>query len=118
MSDDRPPTSSPAGERTPAGDDAAGITRSTARPFERVIVVGLFTCAVLSVAVTVGIVAVLLVDTISFFSQSSLVEFLTGTVWAPGRGAGEDGQYGMLPLLSGTLMIGVGSIVVGLPWAC
>ena len=49
------------------------------------IVVGLFTCAVLSVAVTVGIVAVLLVDTISFFSQSSLVEFLTGTVWAPGR---------------------------------
>lgn len=115
MSDDRPPTSSPAGDRTPAGDDAAGITRSTARPAERVIVVGLFTCAVLSVAVTVGIVAVLLVDTISFFSQSSLVEFLTGTVWAPGQGAGEDGQYGMLPLLSGTLMIGVGSIVVGLP---
>ena len=115
MSDDRPPTSSPAGDRTPAGDDAAGITRSTARPLERVIVVGLFTCAVLSVAVTVGIVAVLLVDTISFFSQSSLVEFLTGTVWAPGQGAGEDGQYGMLPLLSGTLMIGVGSIVVGLP---
>ena len=112
---DRPPNSSPAGDRTPAGDDAAGITRSTARPLERVIVVGLFTCAVLSVAVTVGIVAVLLVDTISFFSQSSLVEFLTGTVWAPGQGAGEDGQYGMLPLLSGTLMIGVGSIVVGLP---
>ena len=115
MSDDRPPTSSPAGDRTPAGDDAAGITRRTARRGERVVVVGLFTCAVLSVAVTVGIVAVLLVDTISFFSQSSLVEFLTGTVWAPGRGAGEDGLYGMLPLLSGTLMIGVGSIVVGLP---
>jgi phosphate transport system permease protein len=80
-----------------------------------VIITALFTCAVLSVAVTVGIVAVLLVDTVSFFSQSSLVEFLTGTVWAPGAGAGEGGQYGMLPLLSGTLMIGVGSIVVGLP---
>ena len=79
------------------------------------IITALFTCAVLSVAVTVGIVAVLLVDTVSFFSQSSLVEFLTGTVWAPGAGAGEGGQYGMLPLLSGTLMIGVGSIVVGLP---
>jgi phosphate transport system permease protein len=115
LSDDRPPTSSPAGDRTPAGDDAAGITRSTARPLERVIVVALFACAVLSVAVTVGIVAVLLVDTISFFSESSLVEFLTGTVWAPGQGAGEGGQYGMLPLLNGTLMIGVGSIVVGLP---
>jgi phosphate transport system permease protein len=80
-----------------------------------VIITALFTCAVLSVAVTVGIVAVLLVDTVNFFSQSSLVEFLTGTVWAPGAGAGEGGQYGMLPLLSGTLMIGVGSIVVGLP---
>jgi phosphate transport system permease protein len=36
-------------------------------------------------------------------------------VWAPGQGAGEDGLYGVLPLLNGTLMIGVGSIVVGLP---
>jgi phosphate transport system permease protein len=80
-----------------------------------VIVIALFACAVLCVAVTVGIVAVLLVDTISFFSESSLVEFLTGTVWAPGQGAGEGGQYGMLPLLNGTLMIGVGSIAVGLP---
>jgi phosphate transport system permease protein len=80
-----------------------------------VIINALFLCAVLSVAVTVGIVAVLLVDTISFFSESSLVEFLTGTVWAPGQGAGEGGLYGMLPLLNGALMIGVGSIVVALP---
>jgi phosphate transport system permease protein len=91
------------------------IARRGTRTGERVIISALFTCAVLSVAVTVGIVAVLLVDTVSFFSRSSLVEFLTGTVWAPGAGAGEGGQYGMLPLLNGTLMIGVGSIVVGLP---
>ena len=64
----------------------AGITRRKSRTGERVIVNILFLCAVLSVAVTVGIVAVLLVDTISFFSESSLVEFLTGTVWAPGQG--------------------------------
>ncbi len=72
-------------------------------------------CAVLSVAVTVGIVAVLLVDAVEFFRESSLVDFLTGTVWAPGQGGGEGGQYGVLPLINGTLMIGVGSIVVGLP---
>jgi phosphate transport system permease protein len=112
---DRPPSSSPAGDRTPAGDGSTSITRRRGRPRERVIISALFVCAVLSVAVTVGIVAVLLVDTISFFSESSLVEFLTGTVWAPGQGAGEGGQYGMLPLLNGTLMIGIGSIVVGLP---
>jgi phosphate transport system permease protein len=91
------------------------INRRTARTGERVIINGLFVCAVLSVAVTVGIVAVLLADTVQFFRHSSLVEFLTGTVWAPGQGAGEGGRYGVLPLLNGTLMIGVGSLVVGLP---
>jgi phosphate transport system permease protein len=100
---------------TPAGDASVSVARRKARTGERLIVNALFLCAVLSVAVTVGIIAVLLVDTIEFFSQSSLFEFLTGTVWAPGAGAGEGGQYGMLPLLNGTLMIGFGSLVVGLP---
>ena len=75
----------------------------------------LFACAVLSVAVTVGIVAVLLVDTVEFFRESSLAQFLTGTVWAPGQGAGVGGRYGVLPLINGTLMIGFGSLAVGLP---
>jgi phosphate transport system permease protein len=101
--------------RTPAGDASLSVARRKARTGERLIVNALFACAVLSVAVTVGIIAVLLVDTVEFFRESSLVEFLTGTVWAPGRGAGVDGRYGFLPLLNGTLMIGVGSLFVGLP---
>jgi phosphate transport system permease protein len=92
-----------------------GIERRRSRTGEQVIVKLLFACAVLSVAVTVGIVAVLLVDAVEFFRESSIVEFLTGTVWAPGQGAGEGGSYGVLPLLNGTLMIGFGSLVVGLP---
>jgi phosphate transport system permease protein len=111
----RPPNSSPAGDRAPAGDGSLTIARRKARTGERVIVNALFTCAVLSIAVTVGIVAVLLFDTVEFFRESSLVEVLTGRVWAPGQGAGEGGQYGVLPLLNGTLMIGVGALVVGLP---
>ena len=91
------------------------IARRKVRTGERAIVNALFVCAVLSVAVTVGIVAVLLVDAVEFFRESSLVDFLTGTTWAPGQGGGEGGQYGVLPLINGTLMIGVGSIVVGLP---
>jgi phosphate transport system permease protein len=91
------------------------IARRKARTGERVIVNALFACAVLSVAVTVGIVAVLLVDAVAFFRDSSLGDFLTGTVWAPGQGSGEGGSYGVLPLLNGTLMIGVGSLAVGLP---
>ena len=91
------------------------IARRKARTGERVIVNALFACAVLSVAVTIGIVAVLLVDAVAFFRDSSLGAFLTGTVWAPGQGSGEGGSYGVLPLLNGTLMIGVGSLAVGLP---
>jgi phosphate transport system permease protein len=108
----RPPNSSPVGDHPPAGDAPPSIARRRTRIGERLIVNALFLCAVLSIAVTVGIVAVLLVDTIS---EESLAGFLTGTVWAPGAGGGEDGLYGMLPLLNGTLMIGVGSIVVALP---
>jgi len=91
------------------------IATRKARTGERVIVNALFACAVLSVAVTVGIIAVLLFDAVEFFRESSLFDFLTGTVWAPGQGGGEGGQYGVLPLINGTLMIGVGAIVVGLP---
>jgi phosphate transport system permease protein len=91
------------------------IAKRRSRTGERVVVYALFACAVVSVAVTVGIVAVLVVDAVAFFRESSLFEFLTGTVWAPGQGSGEGGEYGMLPLLNGTLMIGVGAIVVGLP---
>ena len=91
------------------------IARRRSRTGERVIVHGLFACAVLSIAVTVGIVAVLVIDAVEFFRESSLVAFLTGTVWAPGQGSGEGGRYGVLPLINGTLMIGIGATVVGLP---
>ena len=91
------------------------IAKRKSRTGERVIVYALFACAVLSIAVTVGIVAVLVVDAVAFFRESSLVEFLTGTVWAPGQGSGEGGQYGVLPLINGTLMIGIGATLVGLP---
>jgi phosphate transport system permease protein len=92
-----------------------GIERRRSRTGEQVVVKALFACAVLSVAVTVGIVAVLLVDAVAFFRESSLGGFLTGTAWAPGQGAGVGGRYGVLPLVNGTLMIGLGSLVVGLP---
>jgi phosphate transport system permease protein len=102
--------------RISVGDaPSVSVARRKARTGERLIVNALFACAVVSVAVTVGIVAVLLFDAVEFFRQSSMVDFLTGTVWAPGQGAGVGGRYGVLPLLNGTLMIGIGSLAVGLP---
>ena len=73
----------------------------------------LLLCAALSVLVTVGIVAVLAGEALRFFTKVSVFDFLTGTRWAPG--GAEGGEYGVLPLVTGSLMIAVGSLVVGLP---
>lgn len=71
-------------------------------------------CAALSILVTVGIVAVLAGEAARFFAEVPIWDFLTGTTWAPG-GAGGTGEFGVLPLLNGSLMIAGGSLLVGLP---
>lgn len=91
-----------------------GIARRRSRPGERVVVGLLFVCTVLSVLVTLGIVAVLAEEAVRFFAKVPILDFLTGTRWAPTGGA-DGGEYGVLPLLNGSLMIAAGSLVVGLP---
>jgi len=91
------------------------IRRRRPRTGERLVVRALLVCAVLSILVTVGIVAVLALDTFEFFQHYSPVEFFTGTTWAPVGGRTDSGDFGVLPLLNGTLMIGLGALVVGLP---
>ena len=70
-------------------------------------------CAVASVAVTVGIIAVLVSEALRFFADVNIFRFLTGTTWAPAGGA--NAEFGVLPLLNGTALIALGSLVVGLP---
>ena len=90
-----------------------GIARRRSRPGERLVIGLLLVCAVLSVLVTLGIIGVLAGETARFFTSVSVVDFLTGTRWAPGASGG--GEYGVLPLVNGSLMIAFGSLVVGLP---
>ncbi len=93
----------------------ASITTSRSRPGERLVVGLLLLCAAASVLVTVGIVAVLASDTIAFFAKVDVLGFLTGTRWAPLGGRVEAGEFGVLPLVNGSLMIALGSLVVGVP---
>lgn len=72
----------------------------------------LFLCAMVSILTTVGIVVTLLIETINFFKKVNIVEFLTGTRWSP---LIEPHQFGILPLLSGTLMITIIAIAVAVP---
>ncbi len=71
----------------------------------------LFACAGITVVVTVGIVLALLGGTVDFFGRVSLGEFLLGTRFHPITEA----AYGVLPLVSGTLIVTVGSALIALP---
>ncbi len=79
---------------------------------ERVIGAGLFACAAVSTLVTVGVVAVLLGETVNFFSQVSIVEFFTGTRWEP---MFLEKHFGVLPLLAGSFMVAGGAALIALP---
>ncbi|MEK6683459.1 MAG: phosphate ABC transporter permease subunit PstC [Nitrospirota bacterium] len=79
---------------------------------EGLIQVLLLFCGILSVFTTLGIVAVLLFETIEFFREVSLVEFLTDTQWTP---LFADKRFGILPLLSGTFLTTVIAVLVAMP---
>lgn len=88
------------------------LPRRFRRPAERVIESALFLCAAGSVLVTLGIIAVLVVETAAFLREVPLTDFLFGTVWTP---AFLHKQFGVLPLVSGTLLTSAIAMAVALP---
>lgn len=68
--------------------------------------------SMVSIFTTLGIVAVLLIEALGFFAEVSPIEFLTGTKWTP---LFQPQNFGVLPLLSGSLLIAFGAAAVALP---
>ena len=79
---------------------------------ERAIEFLLFLAAFSSVATTIAIVVILVTESLAFFKKVSLVEFLTDTQWTPLFG---DAHYGILPLVSGTLVTTAVALLVAIP---
>jgi phosphate transport system permease protein len=79
---------------------------------ERVVKGALFSCAMVSVATTVGIIIALLEPSIEFFNSVSPVEFFTGRVWAP---LFADPSFGVLPLVSATVVVTAVAVAVAVP---
>ena len=79
---------------------------------ERVIELGLFLAASVSVLTTVGIVLILLRESYTFFQHVALWDFLTDTQWTP---LFSDAHYGIMPLLSGTLVSSGIALCVAIP---
>lgn len=72
----------------------------------------LLVTAVLSVFITLGIIFSLLLNTFQFFQEVSLWEFLTRREWTP---LFANAQYGVLPLITGTLTVTVVAAAIALP---
>lgn len=79
---------------------------------EKVIEVGLASAAVITILTTIGIIWVLLSQTIDFFSDVSIIDFLTDTQWTP---LFADKHFGILPLVAGTFLTTFIAILVALP---
>ncbi len=84
---------------------------------ERVVGLLLLACSAVAILTTVGIVASLVTEAFRFFTFIHPIDFFFGTVWAPNNagGAANPGRYGLLPLLTGTLMITAIAMLVAVP---
>ena len=82
------------------------------RVSEKIIEGLLWLSAVITILVTAGIIWVLLSESISFFQVVSLKEFLTEKEWTP---LFADKKFGILPLVTGTLLTTAVAIAVALP---
>jgi len=86
---------------------------------ERVVLWGLVGASSIAILTTVGIILSMLGETIHFFSEVNPLNFFFGTVWDPRFAAagsgGEEGQFGLIPLLAGTLYIAFVSMLFAVP---
>lgn len=79
---------------------------------ERLIESVLFFAALSSVATTFAIVSILVVESIPFFQQVPLWEFLTDSQWTP---LFDDAHYGIMPLVAGTMVTTMIALLVAIP---
>jgi phosphate transport system permease protein len=93
---------------TPSVDITSRPAGRAAR--ERIYRYVLLLCASLSIFMTLGIVVLLARDAVDFFTLVDPIEFFTGTEFLLARN-----EFGVLPLISGTLLVTVISALVALP---
>ena len=97
----------PGGERFATSKGVASRRRR-----EKVIGGLLVGASAVSIFTTIGIVLVLVTEAASFFREVSPIEFLFGTTWTP---LFTPSNFGVLPLLAGSVLIAAGAAFVALP---
>ncbi|MFM1819502.1 MAG: putative phosphate transporter permease protein [Actinomycetota bacterium] len=89
------------------------LKSNSKRVGEKLILGILFTSSLFTIFVTAGIAWSLITPAIEFFRQVSVVDFLTGTRWAPRF---KPATFGVVPLLVGTLWTTTIALLVAVPF--
>ena len=79
---------------------------------EKFIETFLFMSAMLSIAIMLAIIVMLVKESFVFFQHVSIWEFITDTQWTP---LFDDAHYGIMPLISGTVVSSLIALLVALP---
>ncbi|HBN32539.1 MAG TPA: phosphate ABC transporter permease subunit PstC [Rhodobacteraceae bacterium] len=86
---------------------------------ETIILAGLIAASSIAVLSTIGIFLSMVAESGRFFASVPPMEFLFGTVWDPRFAAadnpGATGQFGLIPLLAGTIYIALVAMIVAVP---
>ncbi|HET6362683.1 MAG TPA: phosphate ABC transporter permease subunit PstC [Gemmatimonadota bacterium] len=72
----------------------------------------LFGAGAVSILTTVGIIAVLVWESLAFFRRVSVFEFLTGAVWTP---LFVPEHFGVLPLVVGSVLVSIIAALIAIP---
>ena len=104
------PSTASTATATAPGTSVLGVARP--RYGEKVIKGLLFAAALVSVLTTTGIVFSLVEETVQFFGEVGITDFLFGTEWSP---LFADPKFGVLPLVTGTLLITAIALLVAIP---
>jgi phosphate ABC transporter permease protein PstC/phosphate ABC transporter permease subunit PstA len=101
-------------EKNSETKEGSSLFKKVSRPFEKGMVILLFLAASLAIVVSIAIIYTLANGTVSFFSDPlvDITEFFTGNSWVP---SGGNPKFGILPLLSGTVLIAGGALLIGAP---
>jgi phosphate transport system permease protein len=91
---------------------ARSLTAARRRRGEDAIKVVLVLAALVSILTTTGIVISLVRETVVFFGEVGIGEYLFGTDWTP---LFEPPSYGVLPLVTGTFLLTGIAVVVAIP---
>ncbi len=99
---------------------SAGARRARRLLIERLIMTLLIAASSVAILTTIGIVLSLIFESIQFFRQIPIIDFVFGLHWSPQTAiradqVGASGAFGAIPLLAGTLLISAVALCVSGP---